>query len=83
VRVVELIDVATRGNENARSDAGVAALTAETCAEGAYYNVLINLKGFRDAEASAAYRDRADVALESVLGGTAVIRDRIRAELRG
>ncbi len=83
IRAVELADVATRGNANARSDAGVAALTAETAAEGAYYNVLINLQGFKDQELAALYRQRADAALERVLLGTSAIRERVRAELRG
>ena len=37
--------VASKGNPNSLSDAGVAALCCMTCAEGAYYNVLINLAG--------------------------------------
>jgi glutamate formiminotransferase/formiminotetrahydrofolate cyclodeaminase len=38
-------EVASAGNPASLSDAGVAALTALSCAEGAYYNVLINLAG--------------------------------------
>jgi glutamate formiminotransferase/formiminotetrahydrofolate cyclodeaminase len=36
---------AEKGNPNSLSDAGVAGLASLTCAEGAYYNVLINLNG--------------------------------------
>ncbi len=36
-------EVALSGNKNSLSDAGVAALTGQAGAEGAYYNVLINL----------------------------------------
>jgi glutamate formiminotransferase / formiminotetrahydrofolate cyclodeaminase len=36
------------GNKNSVSDAGVAALCARTCAEGAYLNVRINLPGIED-----------------------------------
>jgi glutamate formiminotransferase/formiminotetrahydrofolate cyclodeaminase len=42
--------VVERGNRNSISDAGVAALMAKTCAEGAYYNVIINLPGISDKE---------------------------------
>jgi len=39
---------AQKGNRNSMSDAGVAALAARTAAEGAYYNVRINLPGIQD-----------------------------------
>ncbi len=42
--------VAEKGNRNSISDAGVAALTARSAAEGAYLNVMINLPGITDAE---------------------------------
>ncbi|MDP2914147.1 MAG: glutamate formimidoyltransferase [Candidatus Aminicenantes bacterium] len=49
---VELLKLAKKaaqkGNRNSMSDAGVAALAARTAAEGAYYNVRINLPGIRD-----------------------------------
>ncbi len=41
-------EVALNGNKNSLSDAGVAALTAQAGAEGAYYNVLINLPDIQD-----------------------------------
>ena len=40
--------VVGKGNKNSISDAGVAALSARTCAEGAYLNVRINLPGIED-----------------------------------
>ena len=43
-------EAALKGNQNSLSDAGVAGLTGQACAEGAYYNVRINLPGIRDAE---------------------------------
>jgi glutamate formiminotransferase/formiminotetrahydrofolate cyclodeaminase len=67
VRAAELAgEVVERGNRNSLSDAGVAALAARACAEGAYYNVLINLAGLDDAEWCAGVRDRASAALEEV-----------------
>jgi len=49
---VELLTLAKKaaqkGNRPSMSDAGVAALAARTAAEGAYYNVRINLPGIQD-----------------------------------
>ena len=45
--------VAERGNPNSLSDAGVAGLTASAAAEGALYNVMINLDGIEDEEFKA------------------------------
>ncbi len=55
-RVPGLLDLADEigriGNQNSLSDAGVAVLTALSGAEGAYYNVLINLAGLADMDQS-------------------------------
>jgi formiminotetrahydrofolate cyclodeaminase len=59
VRVLtELVAVATRGNENAASDAGVAAWLARSGVEGGALNVAINLPELGDA-------DRADLERRS------------------
>lgn len=81
VEVIALAETAATGNPNARSDAGVAGLVAQACAEGAWYNVCINLKGLRDEEISAAYRARADAAYEEVSRRSAALAASIRAEL--
>jgi len=79
VRALELADrVVSEGNRNSLSDAGVAVLAARACAEGAYYNVLINLAGLDDAEWSAKARERAAVALEKVES----LADRLAARVR-
>ena len=56
-RVPEVLDLAEEvgriGNVNSLSDAGVAVLAALSGAEGAYYNVLINLAGLKDLDQSA------------------------------
>jgi len=49
VEAVELAKkVALKGNKNSLSDAGVAGLAAQTAAEGAYYNIKINLPNIQD-----------------------------------
>ena len=47
-------EIAKIGNAASLSDAGVATLTGLAGAEGAYYNVLINLDGLRELDQSAA-----------------------------
>jgi len=78
--VMPLIAVATRGNINARSDAGVGALTAMACAEGAWYNVCINLQGFKGPR-GPEFRQRADAALETVRTASAEISASVRQTL--
>lgn len=66
---LNLVDTAIeKGNPNSMSDAGVAGLMALAAAEGAYYNVLINLAGF-DKSHSDFIRNtskEADSLMESV-----------------
>jgi glutamate formiminotransferase/formiminotetrahydrofolate cyclodeaminase len=50
---------AAKGNKNSLSDAGVAGLAAQAAGDGAYYNVLINLCGIKDAAFAAQVRRRA------------------------
>ena len=58
---------AEKGNPNSLSDAGVAGTVARACAEGAWYNVLINLNGIEgDNEWVAETRAKADALLAEV-----------------
>jgi glutamate formiminotransferase/formiminotetrahydrofolate cyclodeaminase len=83
VEAVAAAERAAQGNRNARSDAGVAALTALAAAEGAWYNVNINLSGMRDQALISGYRTRADAALDAVIQRTDALRASMRAQLGG
>jgi glutamate formiminotransferase/formiminotetrahydrofolate cyclodeaminase len=74
-------EVVARGNRNSLSDAGVAVLAARACAEGAYYNVLINLAALDDPEWASSARARAATALETVRREADALSERVRAEL--
>ena len=81
-------EAATSGNPNSLSDAGVAAWCARACAEGAYYNVLINLPGLaRDEQLAAEIAGRADELIAGVRkaadGLAAEIEARLRETARG
>lgn len=83
IEAVSAAEQAAQGNKNARSDAGVAALAALAAAEGAWYNVNINLSGMRDKALVEGFRVRADAALEEVTRRTDALRASMRAQLRG
>ena len=60
IRASELaLRMARKGNRNSLSDAGVAGLAASAAAEGAYYNILINIKEITD---EAFKKDMAETA---------------------
>ncbi len=52
--------LAEKGNQNSLSDAGVAALMGRAAAQGAYLNVLINLRGIEDEKWCKDIRKKAD-----------------------
>ena len=52
--------MATHGNPNAVSDAGVAALLAEAACRGAAYNVRINVAGLDDPARGRALAEEAE-----------------------
>lgn len=82
--VLELAaEVASKGNQNSLSDAGVAGLMARAAAYGAYYNVLINLRGIEDAAWRESVRSRADAALAKADDRGAAIQTEVLAKLRG
>jgi glutamate formiminotransferase/formiminotetrahydrofolate cyclodeaminase len=79
--LLKLASVAARdGNRNSLSDAGVAALAARAAAEGAYYNVRINLPGLKDAAFKAQTAAKAASLRRRVLRAAAVIGARVEKE---
>lgn len=83
VEAAQCAEVAITGNSNARSDAGVAGLTARAAAEGAWYNVCINLKGLDDPAIRAELKARADAALAAVQASADRVSAAVRSELGG
>jgi glutamate formiminotransferase/formiminotetrahydrofolate cyclodeaminase len=74
---------AEKGNPASASDAAVAALSAEGAAEGAWFNVIINLKQIEDAAFVKETRARADEVLARVRAGAGKVREAVRAALEG
>lgn len=96
-RIPELLDLADEigriGNAASLSDAGVAVLTALTAAEGAYYNVLINLEGLKELDQSAepeflartlaAARDTMALCEEKAAASRRRVREKLENALEG
>jgi len=74
-------DTALKGNRNSLSDAGVAGLMAQAAAEGAYYNVKINLPGLEDADFKSKTKKQAATLVKKarILGDE--LREIIEKEL--
>jgi glutamate formiminotransferase/formiminotetrahydrofolate cyclodeaminase len=60
-----------RGNRNSASDAGVAALNARAAAEGAFFNIMINLAGINDSKFISEVSEEAKKIREEVVEHTA------------
>jgi glutamate formiminotransferase/formiminotetrahydrofolate cyclodeaminase len=84
-RAPETLDLAeataARGNPNSLSDAGVAGLAALASAEGAYYNVLINLGGMEADPWVEEIRTRARAGVEAVRKQAAALATAVEAKL--
>ena len=65
--------VAEKGNKNAITDAGVAALFAEAALRGALFNVQINLQSIKDE----AVKKQLSVEVEWLLKGVTAKKDRV------
>jgi glutamate formiminotransferase/formiminotetrahydrofolate cyclodeaminase len=86
IQLLELADtVVEKGNPNSLSDSGVAALTALAAAEGAYFNVLINIGGLSSTpeagEFCTATRKQADEVIDEVRKKAEYIRSKVLSRL--
>jgi len=83
VEALELAkQVALKGNRNSLSDAGVAGLAAQTAAEGAYYNIKINLPNIQDEKFKSKITKEATSLRNKAVKLGMVIRDFMEKELK-
>jgi glutamate formiminotransferase/formiminotetrahydrofolate cyclodeaminase len=83
IRALELAkDIAKHGNKNSVSDAGVAGLTAQTAAEGAYYNVIINLPNIKDERFTKEIKAKAEALKNEAIQIGNEIRKIVEGELK-
>lgn len=75
-------DVALKGNKNSLSDAGVAGLTAQAAAEGAYYNIKINLPNIQDSEFKSKIKKQATSLKKKSMKLGDELREIIEKELK-
>jgi glutamate formiminotransferase/formiminotetrahydrofolate cyclodeaminase len=83
IKALELAkDVAIHGNKKSISDAGVAGLTAQTAAEGAYYNVIINLPDIQDEKFTSEIKTKAKALKNEAIKICNEIRRIVEEELQ-
>jgi glutamate formiminotransferase/formiminotetrahydrofolate cyclodeaminase len=75
-------EIALKGNKNSLSDAGVAGLTAQTAAEGAYYNIKINLPNLQDSEFKSKIKKQATSLKRKAVTLGDELREIIEKELK-
>jgi glutamate formiminotransferase/formiminotetrahydrofolate cyclodeaminase len=82
VEALELAkEVAIKGNKNSISDAGVAGLAAQTAAEGAFYNIKINLPNIQDKQFKSKILKEATSLKDKAMKLGMEIRDLMEKEL--
>ncbi|MEE8604366.1 MAG: glutamate formimidoyltransferase [Candidatus Aminicenantaceae bacterium] len=83
IKALELAkDIAIHGNKNSISDAGVAGLTAQTAAEGAYYNVIINLPDIQEIKFTTEIKAKAEALKSEAIKISDEIRKIVEEELQ-
>jgi len=75
-------EIALKGNKNSLSDAGVAGLTAQAAAEGAYYNIKINLPNLQDNEFKSKIKKQAASLKKKAVKLGDELREIIEKELK-
>jgi glutamate formiminotransferase/formiminotetrahydrofolate cyclodeaminase len=75
-------EVILKGNKNSISDAGVAGLAAQAAAEGAYYNIKINLPNIKDKKFISNTKRQANSLLRKIINLGNEIRDLMDKELK-
>ncbi|MBN1948676.1 MAG: glutamate formimidoyltransferase [Candidatus Cloacimonetes bacterium] len=73
--------IATIGNINALSDAGVAAITADSAARSAYLNIKINMSGITDESFKFKVLTQADELLEKIHNLAVKIEKNVKSKL--
>lgn len=73
--------VAEKGNRNTVSDAGVAGLMGRAAAEGAFYNVMINLKSIKDSDFVTSTRKQAEEYISEAIELADQVSAAVRKEL--
>ncbi len=76
-----ILAVAERGNKNAITDAGVAALFAESAVRGAIFNVKINMLSIKDEKIKAQYKNDIEEMLTQLDSKKEAILKVVEAEL--
>ena len=81
-KMLELAVVcAEKGNVNSVSDAGVAAIQAQAGAQGALYNVLINLGSIKDEEFKAQVQKESDELMREIKTLTEKVEKTVKSKL--
>ena len=75
-------EIALKGNKNSLSDAGVAGLTGQVAAEGAYYNIKINLPNLQDSEFKSKIKKQATSLKKKAVKLGDELREIIEKELK-